>query len=60
MYLLVIVMIVSIASQETENFNQLFGWHSPATLTELNREISSSVAVACCKRAQNYFNRCYF
>lgn len=57
MHLLVIaVMTVFIASQETDSCNQLFGRHSPIS-TEFDRESPSSVAADCCRHAQNYFNR---
>jgi hypothetical protein len=52
-------MTVFIASQETDSFNQLFGWHSPicSTLTKFDKKCASSVAIDCCQPAQNYFNR---
>ncbi|XP_046450332.1 uncharacterized protein LOC124198516 [Daphnia pulex] len=56
MHLLVIVMTVFIASQETDSCNQLCGRHSPISI-EFDRESSSSVAADCCRNAQNYFNR---
>jgi hypothetical protein len=56
MHLLVILMTVFIASQETDSCNQLYGWHSPIS-TEFDRESSSSVSADCCRHAHNYFNR---